>query len=82
MNSSRNNGSRERTYRVDQTEELSNLVKRLTVEKFKFKTMINGIEGPTISIDKLDVIESQDIDKWVKQYQNIVTLCEMKPELP
>ncbi|KRH94981.1 hypothetical protein M153_73000662 [Pseudoloma neurophilia] len=75
MNSSRNNGSRERTYRVDQTNELTNLVKRLTVEKFNFKTMINGIEGSTISIDKLDDIKLQDVDKWVKQYQNIVTLC-------
>lgn len=78
MNSSRHrhegNGDRGRKKEVD---ELTRIMKQMSLQQYTFKTKIGTEEGPEVQIEKLVDIHNQDIAAWVENLKNVKNLSNM-----
>ncbi len=60
-------------------EMMSNVVEilqNLQLEQIEFPMMINGIQGPTLKIERLKDAQKQDVLNWTSKFRKIVELCE------
>ncbi|KRH93874.1 hypothetical protein M153_505000626, partial [Pseudoloma neurophilia] len=60
---------------------LTNMMQSLSLEKFSFKTRVGESEGPTITIEKLEDHENQEVDQWCKKFKKVCILSNIESKV-